>query len=34
VHRSHIKEKLELTDATALVRHAVRWIESGGQESS
>ena len=28
VHRSHIKEKLNLTDATALVRHAVRWVES------
>ena len=25
VHRGHIKEKLELRDATALVRHAVRW---------
>lgn len=32
VHRSHIKEKLELKDATALVRHAVRWIESPGGE--
>jgi len=28
VHRSHIKEKLGLTDATALVRHAVRWLEA------
>ena len=28
VHRSHIKEKLGLTDATALVRHAVRWVET------
>jgi DNA-binding NarL/FixJ family response regulator len=28
VHRSHIKEKLELKDSTALVRHAVRWVES------
>jgi len=28
VHRSHIKEKLELKDATALIRHAVRWIET------
>lgn len=28
VHRGHIKEKLELNDATALVRHAVRWVES------
>jgi len=28
VHRSHIKEKLELRDATALIRHAVRWVET------
>jgi DNA-binding NarL/FixJ family response regulator len=28
VHRAHIKEKLGLTDATALVRHAVRWVET------
>jgi DNA-binding NarL/FixJ family response regulator len=28
VHRSHIREKLQLTDATALVRHAVRWVET------
>jgi DNA-binding NarL/FixJ family response regulator len=28
VHRGHIKEKLELKDNTALVRHAVRWIET------
>jgi DNA-binding NarL/FixJ family response regulator len=28
VHRSHIKEKLDLTDATSLVRHAVRWVET------
>jgi DNA-binding NarL/FixJ family response regulator len=28
VHRGHIKEKLELRDATALVRHAVRWVET------
>jgi DNA-binding NarL/FixJ family response regulator len=28
VHRSHIKEKLELKDATALVRHAIRWVET------
>jgi len=28
VHRSHIKEKLELQDATALIRHAVRWVET------
>ena len=30
VHRSHIKEKLELNDVTALVRHAVRWMETQG----
>jgi len=28
VHRSHIKEKLGLKDATALIRHAVRWVET------
>jgi DNA-binding NarL/FixJ family response regulator len=28
VHRGHIKEKLALKDATALVRHAVRWVEA------
>ncbi|MDB6039818.1 MAG: two component transcriptional regulator, LuxR family, partial [Verrucomicrobiales bacterium] len=28
VHRSHIKEKLQLLDATSLIRHAVRWVES------
>jgi DNA-binding NarL/FixJ family response regulator len=28
VHRSHIKEKLALRDATALIRHAVRWVET------
>lgn len=28
VHRAHIKEKLQLRDATALVRHAVRWVET------
>jgi DNA-binding NarL/FixJ family response regulator len=30
VHRANIKEKLGLKDATALVRHAVRWVESQG----
>lgn len=29
VHRSNIKEKLGLKDATALIRHAVRWVETG-----
>ncbi len=33
VHRSHIKEKLELTDVTALIRHAVRWVETQASES-
>jgi DNA-binding NarL/FixJ family response regulator len=28
VHRAHIKKKLELKDGTALVRHAVRWVET------
>ena len=28
VHRSNIKVKLELKDATALIRHAVRWVET------
>jgi DNA-binding NarL/FixJ family response regulator len=28
VHRSHIKEKLALKDTTALIRHAVRWVET------
>lgn len=32
VHRGHIKEKLELKDTTALVRHAVRWVETQGTE--
>ena len=33
VHRSHIKEKLALGDVTALVRHAVRWVETQQIES-
>ena len=32
VHRSHIKEKLDLKDVTALIRHAVRWVETQGAE--
>jgi len=28
VHRSHIREKLALKDITALVRYAVRWLET------
>lgn len=28
VHRGNIKEKLALQDTTALVRHAVRWVET------
>jgi DNA-binding NarL/FixJ family response regulator len=27
-HRAHIKDKLQLEDGPALVRHAVRWMES------
>lgn len=30
VHRGNIKEKLELKDATSLIRHAVRWVETQG----
>ncbi len=30
VHRANIKEKLELNDVTALIRHAVRWVETQG----
>jgi DNA-binding NarL/FixJ family response regulator len=33
VHRSHIKEKLDLKDVTALIRHAVRWVETQGAQS-
>jgi len=28
VHRGHLKEKLELKDATSLIRFAVRWVET------
>lgn len=31
VHRSHLKEKLGLSDSTALIRHAVRWVETQGE---
>ena len=31
VHRANIKEKLSLTTATELVRYAVRWLDSQGQ---
>jgi DNA-binding NarL/FixJ family response regulator len=27
-HRAHIKDKLQLPDGNALVRHAVRWVEN------
>jgi len=30
-HRAHIKDKLQLTSGTELVRHAVSWVESLGQ---
>jgi DNA-binding NarL/FixJ family response regulator len=33
VHRANIKEKLGLTDVTALIRHAVRWVETQGKDS-
>ena len=33
VHRSHLKEKLALKDATALIRHAVRWVETQQTDS-
>lgn len=33
VHRANIKAKLGLKDSTALVRHAVRWLESQGTEA-
>ena len=28
VHRANINEKLDLTYATALIRHAMRWVET------
>ncbi len=34
VHRGHIKEKLSLPDATSLVRHAVRWVETQNPSTS
>lgn len=30
VHRANLKAKLDLQDTTALVRHAVRWLETQG----
>jgi DNA-binding NarL/FixJ family response regulator len=27
-HRAHIRDKLELGDATSLIRHAIRWFET------
>jgi len=33
VHRGHIKEKLELKDATALVHQAIRWFEASGNSA-
>lgn len=32
VHRANIKAKLGIADGTALVRHAVRWVETQGAE--
>lgn len=33
VHRSHIKEKLQLKDAASLIHHAVRWVETQPTQS-
>lgn len=33
VHRANLKSKLDLKDMTALVRHAVRWVETQGSGS-
>ncbi len=30
-HREHLKEKLQLADATSLTRYAVHWVESEGK---
>ena len=34
VHREHLKEKLQLENATSLIRYAVRWVESQGSGSA
>jgi DNA-binding NarL/FixJ family response regulator len=34
VHRGHLKEKLQLKDATSLIRHAVRWVETQNTSSA
>jgi DNA-binding NarL/FixJ family response regulator len=34
VHRSRIKEKLQLKDATSLFHHAVRWVEAQAAQGS
>jgi DNA-binding NarL/FixJ family response regulator len=33
-HREHLKEKLELPDATSLARHAIHWVESEGRSGA
>lgn len=33
VHRARIKEKLQLRDATSLIHHAVRWVETEAAQS-
>jgi DNA-binding NarL/FixJ family response regulator len=33
VHRGRIKEKLQLKDATSLLHHAVRWVETQAEQS-
>jgi DNA-binding NarL/FixJ family response regulator len=32
VHREHIKQKLQISDAASLIRHAVRWVETSANE--
>jgi len=34
VHRGRIKEKLQLKDASSLMHHAVRWVETQGMKGS
>jgi DNA-binding CsgD family transcriptional regulator len=32
-HRAHIREKLGLPDSPALMRYAVRWVETNSSDS-
>jgi DNA-binding NarL/FixJ family response regulator len=34
VHRARIKEKLQLKDASSLIHHAVRWVETQGAQNT